>query len=291
MEQEDFVQLQTLLGPAQNILILTGGNPTLDSFGASLALYLVFSRLGKTVTVACPETPTVGLSNLVGIDKVQSELSGQNLVVSFPYIEGSVEKVSYNIDGDRFNLIIQPRSGTQPFSPQAVKFSHGGATADLIIVLNALDLKDLGSLYEREKDLYDRVPLVTIDHHPENKHYGKVNFVNPYASSTSEIVGLLLTKLGIDYDPDTAHNLLTGIDFATQNFSSPATSPEAFEVAATCLKAGARRISGAFSTPEEKGEGASKMIKPSLRRSPQEPVEEVPPDWLAPKIFKGPNLS
>lgn len=290
LNQEDFHQLRSLLDSSQRILILTGKESNLDDLGAGLALYLACLRLGKTVSVVCPNQPTVNLSRLVGIDKVQSDLGGQNLVISFPYLEGSIEKVSYNIEGDKFNLVIQPRPGVPPFSSQAVQFLQGGADADLIFVLGVPDLKDLGPFYEKEKGLYEKAPLVVIDRHSENKHYGKVNLVSSSASSLSEIVGIVLVRLGIDLDSDTAHNLLLGIDSATQNFSSPVTTADAFEVAANCLKAGAKRQISVLATSERKTE-----VKPRAKIPLQFPTkdidqEEAPSDWLTPKIFKGSTL-
>lgn len=300
MTQEDFLQLQSVLGPAQNILIVAGKNPNLDSLGAALALHLALSQMGKTVSIACPEAPTVGLSHLVGADKVQNELGGANLIVSFPYTEGSIEKVSYNIEGDRFNLVIQPHSGAQKLSPEAVKFLQGGASAELIFILGAMAFEDLGHFYEKETDFYHKTFSVVIDHRLENKRYGKINFVHPQASSTSEIVGQLLTRMGINFDPDVAHNLLAGIDFATQNFSAPQTSIEAFEIATVCLKAGAKRIHAPTLPSRENvpqiqtGQGELRpraATKFPTQKLPQDNQGEAPSDWLTPpKIFKGSDL-
>lgn len=293
MHPEDLTQLHTLLGSAQNVLILTGKTPDLDTLGASLALYLGLVRTGKTVTVACPETSTVSLSRLVGVDKVKTELGGGNLVVSFPYVEGSIEKVSYNIENNQFNLVIQPRSGAKPFSPETVKFSsRGGGNTDLIFVLGTRSLLDLGELYEKERELFEKVSTVVIDNHVDNKYYGRLNLVNPQASSTSELVGLLLPGLGLEIDADMAHNLLAGIDSATQNFFSPSTSVGAFEVAAACLKAGAKR-SPVAPQPEEKGmrsEIPLSPLTPTPKPTRDLTEEAAPPDWLSPKVFKGSDL-
>ncbi|MDP3998405.1 MAG: DHH family phosphoesterase [bacterium] len=297
MNQDDLTQLQGLLGSSQSILILTGKNPNPDTLGASLALYLALNRDGKAVSIACPDEPTVGLSRLVGVDKVQNDLGGQNLIVSFPYREGAIEKVSYNIEGEKFNLVIQPRVGMPSLSAQEVNFSQGGANADLIFVVGTSSLNRLGQIYEKDKDMYAKVSLVAIDHRGENEHYGRINLVDPRASSTSELVSLILTKLGMILDPDVAHNLLSGIDFATRNFSSPQTTVEAFEAAASCLKAGAKRASflaQAEVSAVDTGVGA----KPHMGKTPPQNLrseikakdEEAPPDWLTPKIFKGSDL-
>ena len=288
MNPEDFNELPLLLNSAQNILILVGQNPTLDNLGGGLALYLALTRAGKKVNIVCPQPPTVDLSNLVGIDKVKTELGGQSLTLTFPYTEGSIEKVSYNIEENKFNLIIQPREGFEPLSPEAVRFSSGGGAVELIFVLGTPTLTDLGPLYEKGKEIFGKTPLVVIDNHPENKHYGKINFVNPNASSVSEIMATVLKKLGLEMDSDTAHNLLTGIEFATASFSSPSTSFEAFETAGACLRVGARRglTFGKTATKSDLKPKASPL--PSV--SPSLGDEETPSDWLTPKIFKGSGL-
>lgn len=289
MSQEDFNELPLLLNSAQNILVLVDQNPTLDNLGGGLALYLALNRAGKKVNIVCPQPPTVDLSNLVGINKVETELGGRSLTLTFPYTEGSIEKVSYNIEGNKFNLIIQPREGFEPLSSEAVRFSSGGGETELIFILGTPSLTELGPLYEKGKEIFEKAPLVVIDNHSENKHYGKVNLVNPEASSVSEIIATVLKKLGLELDPDTAHNLLTGIEFATLSFSSPSTSFEAFETAGACLRAGAQRglTLGRTTT---KGDLKPK-VPPVQPPSPSLEDGEPPSDWLTPKIFKGSGLS
>ncbi|MBU4099385.1 hypothetical protein KJ980_07085, partial [Patescibacteria group bacterium] len=82
-----------------NIAIIVGKNPSIDEMAAALSLYLLLKE-NKKVTIVCPTQPIVELSNLVGIDKVATRLEGGegDLVVSFPYVEGEVEKVSYTLE-------------------------------------------------------------------------------------------------------------------------------------------------------------------------------------------------
>lgn len=286
MDQESLNQLQSFLNSAQNILILTHKDPTIDSLGASLALYLALEKLGKRVEVACPWQPTVEFGNLVGINKVSSKLGNKNLVISFPYVEDSIGKVSYNIEDGKFNLVIQSQPSHEPLSREKVSYSYSGVSTDLIFVIDTPDLKTLDKFYTQEQNLYSEVPLVNIDSHKDNRQYGKINFLNSRASSTSEIITLLFSQLGLPLDGDMATNLLSGIIFATSNFSSLFTSPEAFEAAALCLKAGGKRekwqVKAKF---EEEREGKTLTALP-----PQEsetPPEEPPADWLTPRIYKG----
>src|SRR3989304_5541993 len=95
-------KIRELVGKSTDILILTHENPTPDSIGSSLALYLGLSGLGKRVTIVCPDAMTVELSGFVGVNKVGGELGRKNFIISLDYIEGAIEKVSYNIEGERF---------------------------------------------------------------------------------------------------------------------------------------------------------------------------------------------
>lgn len=261
-------EIQNLLASAQEVLILTHENPNQDSLGASLSLYLSLSALGKKVAVACSTPLTVEFGNLVGIDKISQNLSSKNFVISLDYVEGAIEKVSYNISDDKFNLVIEPHPGAPPFSPEKVHYSTGSAIPELIFVLDSANFEQLGKFYHNEKDLYSKVPTINIDCHPGNLYFGKINLVDPGASSTSEIVTFLLQNLGLSLTEDIATNLLVGITFATNNFASESVGAGAFEAAAICLKAGGKRL-GMLAKPTKEG-----------------PSQEAPADWLQPKIFK-----
>lgn len=264
-------EVQSLLTQAQEVLIVTHENPNPDSLGASLALFLSLKAAGKKVTAACPTAPTVEFTHLVGIDKINQTLGGKNFIISLDYIEGAIEKVSYNISHDKFNLVIEPRPGAPTFSPEKVHYSSSAASPDLIFLIDCLNLEQLGKFYTDEKEMYSKVATVNIDYHPNNSLFGRINLVEPEASSTSELVVFLIQTLGLPLNEDTATNLLAGIDFATKNFAPGEASVGAFEAAAFCLKAGGKR--GGIQIPTE------------------EIPHEAPADWLQPKIFKSSSSS
>ncbi len=255
------LEIQNLLTNSREILILTHENPNQDSLGASLALYLSLKAANKNVTVACPTPSTVEFTNLIGIDKLSPDLGGRNFVISLDYTEGTIDKVSYNIEGQKFNLVIEPRPGAPAFTQDKVHYSSSTPSPDLILIIDCAGIEELGKFYKDEKELFARVNTVNIDWHQNNASFGKVNLVNPGASGSSEIVVQLIKGLGLPLNEDIATNLLSGIETATKNFSSETASAGAFEAAAACLKAGGRR-------------GASKTSQ-----------EEAPADWLQPKIY------
>lgn len=264
-------EIQKLIGGAQEVLILTHENPNKDSLAASLALFLSLLAAGKKATVACPTPTTVEFANLFGLDKIKQTLGGKNFIISLDYVGGSIDKVSYHISDNKFNLVIEPRSGAPAFSPEKVHYSQDNVNPDLIFLIDCLNLEQLGKFYSDEKDLYSKVTTINIDYHPNNTYFGKVNLVDAEASSSSEIITLLLKNLSLPLTEDMATNLLTGIDFTTKNFMLATVSAGAFEAAAICLKAGGKR-------------GV-------VYESTQEIPQEAPADWLQPKIFKSGTAS
>ncbi len=80
---------------------------------------------------------------------------------------------------------------------------------DLIISLDCADLQRLGALYQADR--WRPIPLLNIDHHVSNTHFGTVNWVEPKAVATAEMVLDLIDRLGAPLDPETATCLMYGL--------------------------------------------------------------------------------
>lgn len=245
-EQTD--QIRNLIDQAKEVLILLPSNPPVDFVAASLSLYLSLISRGKQVNVTCPSAMTVEFNHLIGVDKISNKINsaqGRNLVISFPYQEGAIEKVSYNIEDNFFNLVIEPRKDFSPITPEAIKYSSSGGNIDLIFTIGITGLSEINNL-SNIKELINEKPIVNIDINPQNNNFGRINIVNQNLSSTCEILISLFSSLSLNIDADIASNLLMGITFGSNNFSSPQTSASTFEAAAVCLKHGAQIVKAGF---------------------------------------------
>jgi len=264
--QTDLPRIKELLEKAQDVLIVTHEKPTYDSLGSALSLYLGLMGLGKKVSIAIPDAITVGLSSFVGVDKIKQEMTKKNFVISLDYTEGSIEKVSYNIEGDKFNLVVEPRPGFESFSQENVHYSYQGASADLIFAVDTIHLGGLKKLYEEEKDLYASKPVINIDRHGSNANYGQINVIDTSASSSAELVARVLSGLGVKLTVDIASNLLNAVYGATNNFQNANVTPSAFELAAVCMKGGGKRF-GMSGKGEEQGEqeGQEGKVGPQIQ--------------------------
>ena len=324
-----YSKLTELLGKSKSIGIVTPKDPNLDQMGAALALYLALEGSNRDVIVATPSAPLVEVSTLVGIDKVKTSISGRigDLIVSFPYREGDVDKVSYTLEGDLLNIVVKGGEDGLSFNEKDVKFTRPKVSPDLLFIIGASRISDLGKLFD-PTELKDTT-VVNIDNSSENQGFGDVVMVSTKLSSLSEQIANLIFNLNLKIDIDIAQNLLWGIDFATSSFSSPRTSPLAFEMAGELMKLGAVReqnpvLRTAFthsaSSVQAPGihstdvSGQARPVQDTMRPIQQNPaiqniqeqvntlkkttIEdqgsaekqstlEAPDDWLAPKIYKG----
>lgn len=106
---------------------------------------------------------------------------------------------------------------------------------DCFVVLDCADLKRTGDVYRLNKE---KKPVLNIDHHISNRNFGDVNWVNPNASSCSEMIYKLFKKLRLPMDKDTALVLYTGIMTDTGSFRYSNTSSFTLKSASELLKFG-----------------------------------------------------
>jgi phosphoesterase RecJ-like protein len=111
------------------------------------------------------------------------------------------------------------------------------APPDLLIALDCADRERMGDIAAAPG--WRATPLLNIDHHVTNTQFGQVNWVDPEATATSELVLQLIDQLGIPLTPDIAANLLHGIVGDTLGFRTPHTTPRALECAMRLMAAGA----------------------------------------------------
>jgi phosphoesterase RecJ-like protein len=113
---------------------------------------------------------------------------------------------------------------------------------DLIVVGDCGELDRIGPVLETHRALFERVPILDIDHHVSNPRFGEIDWVDPKSSATCEMVTLLALRLGV---PLTAGNgmlasaLAAGVVMDTGNFQHSNTTPQTLMVAAALREAGA----------------------------------------------------
>jgi len=81
--------------------------------------------------------------------------------------------------------------------------------------------------------------VFNIDHHPDNRRYGTLDWIDPEAAATGEMVHELIGALGLPVTPDIALNLFTAIHTDTGSFRYSNTTARTFRIAAALTRAGA----------------------------------------------------
>src|SRR5262249_56901619 len=74
---------------------------------------------------------------------------------------------------------------------------------------------------------------------PDNRRYGTIDWIDPSAAATGEMIFDLLKALGLRITPAVALNLFTAIHTDTGSFRYSNTTPRTFRIAAELAAAGA----------------------------------------------------
>ncbi len=81
--------------------------------------------------------------------------------------------------------------------------------------------------------------VLNIDHHPDNRRYGTVNWIDVSAAATGEMVLDLIKALGLKVTREIALNLFTAVHTDTGSFRYSNTTARTFQAAAELTAAGA----------------------------------------------------
>ena len=81
--------------------------------------------------------------------------------------------------------------------------------------------------------------VLNIDHHPDNRRYGTINWIDSSAAATGEMIHDLITALGWPIGPEVALGLYTAVHTDTGSFRYSNTTPRTFRIAAALTAAGA----------------------------------------------------
>jgi phosphoesterase RecJ-like protein len=113
---------------------------------------------------------------------------------------------------------------------------------DLLVVGDCGELERIGPVLESHRGLFERVPILDIDHHISNPRFGAVDWVDAASSATCEMVTLLAWRMEVPLtaaDGMLASALAAGIVMDTGNFQHPNLTPRTLVVAAALREAGA----------------------------------------------------
>ncbi|MDP6530028.1 MAG: bifunctional oligoribonuclease/PAP phosphatase NrnA [Gemmatimonadota bacterium] len=137
-------------------------------------------------------------------------------------------------------LVHGPLPASYDFLPgvDQVLESPAGRMPDghAVIVLDSTSPERLGPL---QSAVEEGVPLLNIDHHPDNTRFGNVAWVDPTAAATAQLIAELASAASLPVSPGAAFCLYTGLLTDTGRFTFSNTDARALEVAAGLVRHGA----------------------------------------------------
>ncbi|WP_276881771.1 DHH family phosphoesterase [Anaerococcus tetradius] len=196
--------LKRMMQSSPDIYIMGHNNPDMDSFGSSLGVYEGAYHMGKEAYIVLNE-------------------------VTKP-IENMYQRVTSELGELRANILTEDEALAK-ISPQS-----------LIIVTDnhRKNSTEAPALLDKNDNIF------IIDHHRRGKDYianATISYIEPYASSASELVTEILSYLDEDFRARTpvAESLLAGITVDTKNFVYQ-TGVRTFEAASILKRWGADSV-------------------------------------------------
>lgn len=227
---------------AKDILITFGKTRNGDAVASALGLYLFLKKLDKNVDVIAEEfQSSEALSFLPGFGDIKTKIENlRKFIITLDTSNAKISHLKYKIEDNALNFVISVKDGN--FSKEDISSHYNAFKYDLVIIVDTPDLESLGKIYEDNTDLFHQVPVVNIDHHPNNEEFGHINLINLTAVATSEIIfSLLYGKYPNNIDEDIATCFLAGIIAETRSFKVNNISPQTLSNSAQLVSLGARR--------------------------------------------------
>ena len=188
-----------------------------------------------------------------------------NRLTQFKKLKKAIENGKYffvaghqNCDGDSLGCTLAVTSLLKRLGKKVYAFSKDRPGEDLLF-LPGLDSVHFGEMPKKQKidtmfllecsdrkrggdfeDLFaSSKQILNVDHHITGEEYGTVNYIEPYASSTAEIIVQLFEFLKIKPTAKEATCLYTGLVTDTARFLHSNTTAEALRCSAYMLECGA----------------------------------------------------
>ena len=234
-------QIFETVNSAKKILITFNSGAGGDAVGASLSLAKLFKKMDKESDIISVNWCGKQYQFLPTSDQIKTQAAGlQKFIIHLDTAKTKVKELEYEVKNERtLEIKITPQSGF--FTLKDVKTATAGFAYDLVIVLDTPDLESLGELYEHNTEFFYQVPIINIDHQPQNEHFGHINYVELAACSVCEMIYEIINHLGGTLDNETATWLLTGIIAKTKNFRAPKITPKCLQRVSELIANGAER--------------------------------------------------
>lgn len=235
-------QIQDLITKSRHTLVTFRAEGAGDALGSALGLYLFLKKKGARVDIASDDIRIPpALHFLPSYTDIKKELPPlQKFIIKVDIARTKLESLSYDVKDDALSIFLTPKVGM--FNREQITTTASGLKYDLIITIDTPDRDALGHVFTNNTDLFYKTPVINIDHHASNEHYGHINVVDLAVSSTAELMARMLEEFdSAALDKDIATALLTGMIANTKSFKTANVTPATLQTASRLMKLGADR--------------------------------------------------
>ncbi|MCX6784946.1 MAG: hypothetical protein NTV81_03355 [Candidatus Komeilibacteria bacterium] len=241
MPQDVIQQIKNLIIQSKKILI-AASTESGEGLSLALALKTLGAHLSKPMDlVIATHDKQKKFDFLPGFTEILPEVKHiKKCLLEVDLKNIGLQELSYDVTSDKLTIFITPKQGFVETKDVAVKNSE--FAYDAIIVLTTTSLEDLGELYQSHRDMFQKIPVVNIDHQSANDRFGHINWVDiTLGSSTQQILDLFAAFPEVPQSPDLATTLLTALIAGTKNFQTTGNQSSSLELASQLMKQGADR--------------------------------------------------
>ncbi len=179
-----------------------------------------------TISDALREARTVGVASHLRPD---ADALGSTIAFALWLRDCGKEVVAYNEEGSTSKFHYLPCHEIVSLPPNAPqKF-------DAFVALDTSVKNRLGSVLEA---IAPGTPILNIDHHISNENFGDVNYIDPSAPATGQILVEFFQRVGARISPEMATNLFAAISTDTGSFQYAGTNERTFAAASYLISCG-----------------------------------------------------
>lgn len=245
------------LNAANNILVTVSRNPSVDQLSAAIGITLLLNKLGKHATaVYSGKTPSTieFLQPEKTIEKNTDSL--RDFIIALD--KSKADKLRYKVEDQMVKIFITPYRTS--ISDKDLEFSQGDFNVEVVLALGVFKQQDLDQAITAHGRILHDATVIGITAQAGEEALGSINWVEPAASSLSEMMahmGFALEGTVLDEQISTA--LLTGIVAETERFSNQKTTAETMQASAKLMEAGANQqlVATELATPALLGKKVS----------------------------------
>lgn len=241
MEAETLIKINNAVSQANQIALILPELTSLDELCAAISLKEKFKLEGKvshifSSSVKVPETlffnnPERVFSDFNKSSDLIIKVKGQNV---------SPAQLRYEKHNEDLLVYITPKEGI--FKESDVEVLPTIGKYDLLIILGAAALDQVGDLYKNNTEIFYSTPKISISNKIDQEYFSNITWVELESVSLCEQLAGWFGVETLSKQNDLINTaLLAGIISETKSFRDPKTTPHCLSLAASLAKFGARQ--------------------------------------------------